>query len=267
MRNILTSLLLVFLGLLQANAFSLKAPDDDFAIHGIVKDEITRRPIAYVNVYLVGSEIGTVTNEDGVFSLKLKDSDAGRKLEIYCMGYASGRVEVPDKANASKGLTVFLKPVSHLLNEAKIFGGDAKAIVLEALGLVRENYPLQQNLLTMFYRETITKGSRYAGISEGMMEVNKRSYARRNVRGDKVRILKGRKLLSQKTGDTLAVKIQGGPHLAVDFDFVKNADMLFDEQSVDYYIYEYDSFIMLDDRIQYVIKFKPCVTVDYPLYT
>lgn len=118
----------------------------------------------------------------------------------------------------------------------------------------------------MFYRETITKGSRYVAVSEGILDVYKSPYDRRTVRGDRVRVNKGRQVLSQKAGDTLAVKIQGGPRLAVDFDLVKNEDVLFDGRSIDYYEYTQEQYMMLDDRLQYVIRFTPCVTFDYPLY-
>ena len=89
----------------------------------------------------------------------------------------------------------------------------------------------------MFYREIITKGSRYVAVSEGILDVYKSPYDRRTVRGDRVRVNKGRQVLSQKAGDTLAVKIQGGPRLAVDFDLVKNEDVLFDGRSIDDYEY------------------------------
>ena len=89
----------------------------------------------------------------------------------------------------------------------------------------------------MFYRETITKGSRYVAVSEGILDVYKSPYDRRTVRSDRVRVNKGRQVLSQKAGDTLAVKIQGGSRLAVDFDLVKNEDVLFDGRSIDYYEY------------------------------
>ena len=52
----------------------------------------------------------------------------------------------------------------------------------------------------MFYRETITKGSRYVAVSEGILDVYKSPYDRRTVRSDRVRVNKGRQVLSQKAG-------------------------------------------------------------------
>lgn len=43
-------------------------------VRGIVKDLITKRPIPYANVYLPDGTAGTVTNEEGLFTIKVKSS-------------------------------------------------------------------------------------------------------------------------------------------------------------------------------------------------
>lgn len=90
-------------------------------VRGIVKDLITKRPIPYANVYLPDGTAGTVTNEEGLFTIKVKSS--------------------------SDSITV------------------------------AENYPQSDNLLNLFYRETIKKGSRYVGISEGILDLQEQPRA------------------------------------------------------------------------------------------
>ena len=238
----------------------------DLTVSGVVRDEQSRRPVAFANVFLPGSNIGTVTNGNGVFSLKINSSSVEQGLEFSCMGYAGCRISLKDY-KPERGITVWLKPMSQLLNEVRVYGGDAKAIVMEAIEKIPENYSLSANILNMFYRETVTKGNRYVAVSEGLLDVYKNSYNRRHVRGDRVRVTRGRRVLSQKSRDTLAVKIQGGPRLAVDFDVVKNEDLLFDSSSIDYFVFTLDHYMMLDDRLQYVISFTPCAVLEYPLYS
>ena len=43
-------------------------------VRGVVKDLITKRPIPYANVYLPDGTAGTVTNEEGLFTIKVKSS-------------------------------------------------------------------------------------------------------------------------------------------------------------------------------------------------
>ena len=51
---------------------------------------------------------------------------------------------------------------------------------------------------------------RYVGVSEAMKELFKTSYANRAIYDDRVKVLKGRQLMSQRRQDTLSVKMAGG---------------------------------------------------------
>ncbi|MDY4527462.1 MAG: carboxypeptidase-like regulatory domain-containing protein, partial [Parabacteroides sp.] len=136
-----------------------------------------------------------------------------------------------------------------------------------ALSKIQENYPQHPNRMTLFYRETVQKRRRYIGISEAMMELYKTAYNRRSIQQDRVQLTKGRRLLSQKQSDTLIVKVVGGPTLSQTFDFVKNSDLLFDDETINYYAFQQEPSVMLDDRMQYVIHFTPQVILDYALFT
>ena len=81
--------------------------------------------------------------------------------------------------------------------------------VQEAIEKVNKNYIATGSMLTGFYRETAQKGRRYINISEAVIDVYKTPYKDRNVERDRVQIYKGRKLLSEKASDTLAVKLLG----------------------------------------------------------
>lgn len=268
--------------------------DDDIVIRGFVKDAATRRPLPYANVFVPGSNTGTVTNEEGYFvikistgvskgivgSLKSSSSSAASaaeaaamsgsvpsiSLEFSSLGYASVRLDSLVSNAEGRPLTVMLKPSSNLLSEVKVFGGDARSLVLAALARVGENYPEETQMLNLFYRETIKKGSRYVGISEGILDLYKTGYGVRRIGKDRVKVERSRKILNQRASDTLAVKIQGGPLLAVEFDLVKNPDALFDEHTIHWYSYTHERYAMLDGRTQYVVSFKPAYIVDYPLY-
>lgn len=55
-------------------------------VDGIVKDKNNGEPLAYVNVFFDGTDIGTTTNEDGYFSLSEIPLDEGT-LEFSMIGY------------------------------------------------------------------------------------------------------------------------------------------------------------------------------------
>lgn len=234
-----------------------------YTVSGVVKDKTNRKKLEYVNISVPGTPIGTVTNEDGEFSLKIKNGEKVEAIEISHIGYCNYRQPI-EKENLS-GLTFLLTPQTMLLSEIIIRANDARNIVAAAIDNIGNNYPDQSNMLTGFYRETAQKGRRYVNLSEAVINIYKTPYAE-SVERDRVQVYKGRKLLSQKASDTLAVKLLGGPNLAVYVDIVKNPDILLDKESLSNFSYKMEEPVSIDNRPQYVISFRPQVIQPYALY-
>lgn len=191
-------------------------------VSGVVKDKQSRKDLEYVNVSVPDSNIGTVTNSDGAFTLKLDSAKYIPYLEISHVGYRN--VQVNLKPGNLDNLKILLTPYTNLLGEVIVYANDPRYIVEEAIRKISLNYSGKSNMLTGFYRETVQKGRRYINISEAVIHTYKTSYESRETARDRVQVLKGRRLLSQKRNDTLAVKLAGGPTLSVYVDIVKNQD-------------------------------------------
>ena len=274
----------------RAQEADLDLDNNGITITGTVRDRETRRRMENVTVTLVGTSIGTVTNADGVFSLKISGSLTSRNLEFSHIGYQNTSMLIPATSeitafssnsnpnstsstnqtntqifSANHTVTIWMTPTARQLDEALIFGADARQLVEEALRNIPENYPRTNNQLQSFYRETVQKGQRYISVSEAMMDVYKTPYLRRDPDRDRVRLTKARRLMSQKASDTLAVKVEGGPTQSLYLDIVKNPDILFNLQTLDYYSFILEPYEMMDGRIQYVIRFEPRAIVDYAL--
>lgn len=239
----------------------------EFTVSGVVRDKENRKKLENVAVSLVGTPIGTVTNAEGVFSLKIPHMDTIPQLELSHIGYMNARfsASAPEGSN-NMHATILMIPIALQLNEVVAYGNSARRIVEEALERIPKNYPSGESMTSAFYRETVQKGHRYISISEAMLDVYKTSYRQRTTDRDKVQIDKARRLLSQKQSDTLGVKVVGGPNLPLFMDVVKNAYALFDEETLDYYSFVQEPSVFIDDRLQYVISFRPRVKLDYALY-
>lgn len=233
-------------------------------VSGVVKDKQNRKTLEYVNVSISGSSIGTVTNADGEFSLKIEDAGEVPAIEISHIGYRNNKIHL-DKAHLSD-LKIYLTPHANMLNEIVVYANNPRFIVEEALRKVPANYSDKNNLLTGFYRETIQKGRRYINISEALIDVFKTPYSDRTVNRDRTEVLKGRRLLSQKSSDTLGVKLAGGPTLSIYLDVVKNEDALLDAETLHYYELFMEEPVQIDNRPQFVIVFRPRVVLPYALY-
>lgn len=235
-------------------------------VTGIVKDKETRKALSNVNIVVQGSNIGTVTNADGVFSLKTSLEELKRGVVVSHLGYQNMTITAEELTDDRKRLTIWLSPVALTLDMVNIYGGNPRALVEQALERVSQNYAPNPHLFSAFYRETIQKRSRYIGISEAVADVYKTDYKLRDTSKDRVQILKGRRLESQKKSDTLAVKVAGGPNMPIYLDVAKNNDELLSLDMLHCYRFQMQFPMSIDNRMQYVVSFEPRVVLDYPLF-
>ncbi|MDR1223923.1 MAG: carboxypeptidase-like regulatory domain-containing protein [Tannerella sp.] len=265
MKTKFLSIYLIWALSLSGNVNAQENPGDFYVISGIVKDVKTKKPVEYVNISASGTNIGTVTNEDGEFTLKINKELRAKEIRLSCIGYYNAMISIT--GNNREVQTVLITPDSYNLSEIQVFSWrNPRDLIKAALDKVENNYVMKPNMLTGFYRETIQKRRRYINISEAVIDIYKGPY-NQSPELDRVRILKGRKLISPKVADTLSVKMQGGPNMAVYMDLVKNPDLLLDAEAIQYYTYRMGEMTSIDDRLHYVVHFEPQMILPYPLYT
>ena len=237
--------------------------DSLWTVSGRVEDAKTHKAIASASI--MSNRVGTVTNADGEFVLKL--SAEPREVVFSCLGYQSRRLTAAEcKSLEQQDKPVRLQASSVVLDEVVVEGHEARDVVLRAVDKITQNYPKEPNLMRGFYRETVQKRSRFVSIAEGVVDVYKTGYQKNDYR-DGVKILKGRRLLSQRASDTLAVKLQGGPVLPIILDLVKDREILLNEEELNKYSLRFRTPEMTDGRMQYVVELKPRVTEFYALWT
>lgn len=228
------------------------------------QDQKNKRKIEFANVSVPGTNIGTVTNSDGEFSIKVMKSLSAKDLRVSHIGYMNALI--PISGGDLSDLTVWMVANANLLEEVVVRARDPRYIVEEAIDKIAKNYSKESNLFTGFYRETAQKGRRYINISEAVIDIYKTPYSDFNMSRDRVQMYKGRKLLSQRKSDTLIVKLLGGPSLSLYVDIVKNPDLLLDKESLSCYSFKMEEGVMLDNRPHYVIRFTPQAIMHYALY-
>jgi len=229
-----------------------------YMVKGKVKDAETGRALESVHVSVPGRHHATVTNADGEFVLKSdRRIDA---VQFSYLGYKSQWV------TASPELRISLVRESLALREASIVSGDPAAIVRAALSRVPETYCPEPELLECFYRETVQKRNRYTYVAEAVARLYRERTDGRMYTIDASALEKSRLLVSQRKRDTLSVKTQGGPQMALNCDFLKSPELLFSEEEMALYKFEMDMPTYIGDRLQFVIRMSPEQTVDYALY-
>ena len=228
-----------------------------YSVQGTVVDATTGRPLESVHVSIPGRKQATVTNADGFFILK--SNQPIPVVECSYLGYRSQR----QKAEGT--LRISLQRENLPLAEASIISGDARSIVEAAVDAISETYCTQPQLLEVFYRETLKKRNRYTYVAEAVARLYKSAYTG-FVYQDAAALEKSRVLVSQRRTDTLSVKTQGGPTMAIGMDLVKNSQVLFNKEDMALYGYEMLQPAYIDGRLQFVIRMYPNAMVDYALY-
>lgn len=229
-------------------------------VSGVVTDRDSRSPLSHVSVTAGGTDIHTVTNDDGRFTLKLSERPAF--LQLTHIGYTPRRYEL--KGADTSSLRIPMTATTVRLDEVVISADDPRDIVEAAMARLEQNYPRQPELVRCFYRETARRGSRFISVAEAVIDMYKSSYAFGPER-DAVAILKGRRLMSMKSSDTLGVKMQGGPVLPLMVDVAKNREYLLNADCLPYYTYRQELSVRLNDRLHYVISMTPSQATAFPL--
>ncbi len=240
-------------------------------LYGLVSDDVSGSAIPDAQIHIPGTNLSTLTNADGRFTLRLDSVPA--RLETSAVGYRNAlvrkaRIEESlryETGHRNRELKIMLHPTATMLKDVFVYSPDN--ILQAAIEKIKSNYRQSPETYAAFYRETIRKRKTYVGVSEAVVNLYKRSYDENNIDLDQVHVLKGRALVSQRLRDTLSVHVQGGPTEALFLDMVKNRDFLLNEEVLQFYKLEIETPQTINDRPQYVISFRPSITLpEEPLY-
>jgi len=239
-------------------------PQQVSTFRGKVVDAETNQPLVFAGIAVQGSNVATVTNLDGEFTLKLTGNETGN-LEFSYVGYKNKVMSLDEmKTNGQRnviGLETAMIPIKEVIVKPLI----PEEIMEQVISRFDENYPGVANDMTGFYRETIRKNRTYISIGEAVVEVFKAPY-QNDLRYDAVRIYKGRKSNDVEKMDTVLFKLQGGPTTTLYLDVVKNPETFLTREALSQYDLELSSIAVIDDRTNYVINFYQKPSISTPLY-
>jgi hypothetical protein len=233
------------------------------AITGKIMDNKTKEPIVFANVYLDGTNIGTVTNSDGEFLLKVPVSRRNANIAITHLGFKNLLLEVAQMKEERN--LIYLDPVIIPIEEVIVRFTNAEQLVYHALMKKTDNYSKAPVMLTSFYRETIKQNRNYVAVSEAVLDIYKSPYVQ-TLETDRSKIYRGRKSQDVKKMDTVLFKLQGGPYNALMLDVVKNPGEVLSAEYLNLYDYTFAGINYIDDRETYIINFKQKSYVADPLY-
>jgi len=230
---------------------------------GKVVDSKSLKPLIFASISVIETNIATVTNTEGKFTIKIPNDQLNGEIKVSYMGYKNFTKQISElKKNKSNILKMEIVSVN--LTEVSVFPNNPRMLIEKVISERLKNYQDKPVLMTAFYRETIQKRRSYVGLSEAVVEIYKQPY--KSFRNDAVRLHKGRQSRDVKNMDTLLFKLQGGPHSTLMLDIIKDPYMILSEDVLDGYEYSYINITRVDGQLNYVIEFKQRSHITTPLF-
>lgn len=178
-------------------------------IDGVVIDASTQEPVVYANVAIKGKGLGTITNQQGGFSLNIPDAYRQEILAVSFVGYETFSIKVENIPG--KALRIALEPVAAQIEEVVIRADSTIFTLLEgAYERIPINYPDDFLWTTGFYRESLHAiDSTTLYIAEASINNLKSPY---NIvdRTGQVEVMKSRKNLNPIIDSVVVARWYGG---------------------------------------------------------
>jgi hypothetical protein len=265
----ISALILIFMGSYQvalASPVTPKSHQPDTLTYvqykGSVIDQSSKDPLPFASLSLEGSNIASITNSEGEFSLKVPKTLSDGKVTISFIGYKNKSLDLSQfKPEKTK---IELEMLIVALNEIRVFPKDPELLIRAVMNKRAENYFSDPTTMTTFYRETIKKRKTYVSLSEAVVDVYKQPYM--SSRSDVAQLFKARKSTDYTKLDTLTFKLQGGPYTTLYLDIMKNPEMIFTEDMLGNYEFKLENITKINERLIYILTFKQHTHISEPLY-
>ena len=243
----------VCLTLFSTTGFAFQDQNVEYKeFRGEVVNDQNGRSLASAYLSLNNSNISTVTNSDGEFSLKVPEDLIEATVTISVLGFQSKTL--PLTYFKPQDTEIRLEETVEELTEVSIYKAtNAEMLVREMLSKKDENYFSDESLMTSFYRETIKKGWSNVSLSEAVVKIYKNPYT--NAKRDLVSLYKARKSTDYDKLDTVALKLRGGPFNTLYLDMMKYTEYVLRPDMINYYSFKFDEPTKINDRYTYVVNF------------
>lgn len=230
---------------------------------GEVLDTDSKKPLIFATLTVENTNVTTITNSEGQFSLKVPKEYTENNVTIAFLGYKTKQIAISELDEEKN--KIYMTEFAMALSEARIDApNDAEKLVFETLNRKGDNYLDESTVMTAFYRETIKKRRTNVSLSEAVVNIYKTPYSSKKT--DALELYKARKSTDYTKLDTVALKLQGGPFNTLFVDMVKYPDYIFTPETLAYYDFSFDTSTRVNDQLIYVIDFKQKPEIIDPLY-
>ncbi len=227
---------------------------------GTILDSKSKNELTFASITVTGSNISTISNSEGDFSIKIPIDRQDASLIISFLGYKEKVISIKDLKQEKNIL--YLEPINILLKEVVVNAMDANKLFSNVLNNRSKNYGDSAIKMVGFYRESIKKRRTYVSVLESIVDIEKMSFS--SGIQDQVDILKGRKNVDYSKLDTINFKLEGGLFTALFIDLIKDPTNIFSEDVFDFYNFRFEDITQINDKQVLIISFKQKSSLEDP---
>ncbi len=231
-------------------------------IEGSVKDKENNEPIPYCSVSIAETSIGTITNQNGMFLLKVPNSLSNAHIHISHIGYETQ--QFPARILAGNKADLYLTTRYIPLEAVIINLSNPQKIIRDMMENRSQNYTSNPFYLTTFYREGIERKRGFSNLSEAVFRIYKPGY--NNTLPEQVKLVKMRTISNNRETDTVIMKMKAGVNATLMLDVIKNIPDFFILNKENMYHYTKIDMTVMDEHLAHVIAFEQKSGIDGPLY-
>ncbi|MDR1938548.1 MAG: carboxypeptidase-like regulatory domain-containing protein [Tannerellaceae bacterium] len=237
---------------------------DYITIEGTLLDRYNREPVSYATVGIPADAIGTITNRNGDFRLRLPDSLRNSKVYFSHIGYLTQEFEILQPAAEQAGVFL-LEPKVISIQEVVVRLVNPLRLLHSMLDNREANYAKIPVYFTSFYREGVERRKGFVNLTEAVFKVYKTPY-NNAPSADQVKLLKMRRISNENEQDTLITKIKSGINACLMLDMIKNLPDFLLPENEHQYNYVHGDITVIDNRIANIISFEQKKDIKEPLY-
>ena len=233
-------------------------------VKGYIYDRENRTAIPYATIGITEENIGTITNNDGFFTIKIPASMIGTSLLVSHLGYMSQ--SMPVRLLNEQQVDFYLDRRIISIQEIIIRYIDPNSIIEKAVEQRKSNCALDPAYLTTFYREGVRKNNKCISYSEAVFKIYKSPFTA-SEHSDQVKLLKSRKVQSASPRDTVFLKLKAGIQSALQLDIVRSIPGFLDLLPPVEYTYKYSGMVSYNAKDAYAIAFMQKADLKKALYS
>ena len=267
--------------------FSIGSAQQNLQVKGIVIDMKNGNAVPFAHVGICDKAIGTVSNVDGAFILKIAPYYLNDTLCVSAIGFHTYKIVI-SKIQKDDDKIIELIPQTSVLQEViisdkKITG---KRVVQKAIDRIYKNYPSKKFILDGYYKDYLKRNNEYISLLEGAFSVQDMGFRTldtktrlkiHQMRYSESYVKNYEKYLFKAADDTLKEVIEGVSPMFYANEFfnmryhnpIRNKNDIvpfvgiFNDFSESNYEFDIAYYTYVDGEEVYVVTFKPKSEYNY----